>query len=192
MQIIIPLSGIGKRFIDSNYKDPKPLILINNKPIIEYVINLFPNEDNFIFICNDKHLKETNIKNILESIKPNCKIYSVSVNNRKGPVDAINQIKEYINDNDEIIVSYCDYNTEWDYNDFKNKIKDNNVDGAIACYKGFHPHSLGNDNYAYVKEENNMMIEIQEKKPFTDNKMNEYASNGTYYFKSGKILKKYF
>ena len=192
MQIIIPLSGIGKRFINANYKDPKPLILINNKPMIEYVINLFPNEDNFIFICNDKHLKETNIKNILESIKPKCKIYSVSVDNRKGPVDAINQIKDYINDDEEIIVSYCDYNTEWDYNDFKNKIKDNNVDGAIACYKGFHPHSLGNDNYAYVKEENNMMIEIQEKKPFTNNKMDEYASNGTYYFKSGKILKKYF
>lgn len=190
MQIIIPLSGIGKRFINANYKNPKPLILINNKPMIEYVINLFPNEDNFIFICNDKHLEETNIKNILESIKPNCKIYSVSVNNRKGPVDAVIQIKDYINDDDEIIVSYCDYNTEWDYNDFKNKIKD--FDGGIACYKGFHPHSLGTDNYAYVKEENNVMIEIQEKKPFTDNKMNEYASNGTYYFKSGKILKKYF
>ena len=42
--------------------------------MIEYVINLFPNEDNFIFICNDKHLKETNMRNILESIKPNCKM----------------------------------------------------------------------------------------------------------------------
>ena len=155
MQIIIPLSGIGKRFINANYKDPKPLILINNKPMIEYVINLFPNEDNFIFICNDKHLKETNMRSILELIKPTCKIYSVSVDNRKGPVDAVIQIKDYINDDDEIIVSYCDYNTEWDYNDFKNKIK--NFDGGIACYKGFHPHSLGNDNYAYVKEENNIM-----------------------------------
>ena len=51
---------------------------------------------------------------------------------------------------------------------------------------------LGTDNYAFVKEKDNYMIEIQEKKPFTDNKMNEYASNGTYYFKSGFIVKKYF
>ena len=30
------------------------------------------------------------------------------------------------------------------------------------------------------------------KKPFTDNRMNEYASNGTYYFKNGFIMEKYF
>ena len=29
------------------------------------------------------------------------------------------------------------------------------------------------------------MIEIQEKKSYTNNKMDEYASNGTYYFKNG-------
>jgi bifunctional N-acetylglucosamine-1-phosphate-uridyltransferase/glucosamine-1-phosphate-acetyltransferase GlmU-like protein len=36
------------------------------------------------------------------------------------------------------------------------------------------------------------MEKIQEKQPFTENRMEEYASNGTYYFKSGKIMKKYF
>ena len=51
---------------------------------------------------------------------------------------------------------------------------------------------LGGDNYAFCKEENNILIEIKEKEPFSDNKMNEFASNGTYYFKSGSILKKYF
>ena len=33
---------------------------------------------------------------------------------------------------------------------------------------------------------------IQEKKPFTNDRMNEYASNGTYYFRTGAIMKKYF
>ena len=36
------------------------------------------------------------------------------------------------------------------------------------------------------------MKAIQEKQPFTNDRMNEYASNGTYYFKTGKIMKKYF
>ena len=35
-------------------------------------------------------------------------------------------------------------------------------------------------------------MEIKEKESFTNDKMSEYASNGTYYFKTGKILKKYF
>jgi len=190
MHIIIPLSGIGKRFIDAGYIDPKPLIEIEGFPMIEHVVNLFPNENKFTFICNDAHLKTTNMRNVLLKIKPNANIFEVSVNNRKGPVDAVLQAKELILDDEEIIISYCDYGTQWNYELFKTKIK--NVDGAIACYKDFHPHMLGSDNYAFVKEENMILKEIQEKKPFTNNKMNEYASNGTYYFKSGLIVKKYF
>ena len=133
------------------------------------------------------------MRNILKSIIPNCTIYEVSVENRKGPVDAVMQIAEKeINDNDEIIVSYCDYGTKWDYKKFKEEVKEFDLDGAIPSYINFHPHMLGSDNYAFIKEEDKNFLAIQEKKPFTENKMNEYASNGTYYFKSGKILKKYF
>jgi NDP-sugar pyrophosphorylase family protein len=194
MKIIIPMSGIGKRFIEAGYKDPKPLIKVEGKTIIEHIVNLFDKEnDLYVFICNDLHLKETNMKEILLNIVPNCKIYKVSVNNRKGPVDAIMQIAEKeINDEDEIIVSYCDYGTLWNYKEFKNDIKKYNVDGAIPSYIGFHPHMLGSDNYAFIRENNKDFLEIQEKKPFTDNKMDEYASNGTYYFKTGAIVKKYF
>lgn len=194
MKIIIPMSGIGKRFVEADYKEPKPLIIVENKPIIEHVINLFDKEnDEFVFICNDLHLRETDMREILLNIVPNCKIYEVSVNNRKGPVEAVMQIADKeINDNDEIIISYCDYGTKWNYKEFKKDIKEYNLDGSIPSYIGFHPHMLGSDNYAFIKEDNKNFLAIQEKKPFTENKMNEYASNGTYYFKSGLILKKYF
>ena len=36
------------------------------------------------------------------------------------------------------------------------------------------------------------MLEIQEKRPFTDQRMREFASAGTYYFRSGALLKHYF
>src|SRR3989338_5412643 len=196
MQIIIPMSGIGKRFIEAGYLENKSFIHVEGKPIIEHVINLFPNEKNFIFICNDFHLEKTNMKSILDNLalkyNLNYTIYKVSVNNRKGPVDAVLQAENLINNNSEIIVSYCDYGTDWNYDNFLKDAREHGADGSIACYTGFHPHMLGSDNYAFVKHENINMIEIQEKKPFTDNKMNEYASNGTYYFKSGAILKHYF
>jgi len=198
MKIIIPMSGIGKRFIEAGYKEPKPLIVVEGKTIIEHVVNLFDKEnDSYIFICNDLHLKDTNMREILLSIVPNCKFYSVSVNNRKGPVDAVLQIidKELevgLGDSEGIIVSYCDYGTQWNYEEFKKDIREYNLDGAIPSYIGFHPHMLGSDNYAFIRESNKDFLEIQEKKPYTENKMNEYASNGTYYFGSLAIVKKYF
>jgi len=193
LQVVIPMSGIGKRFIEAGYKEPKPLIIVDNKPIIEHVVNLFPDEKNIKFICNDEHLEHTNMINILD--KFNGKIYKVSVNNRQGPVHAVSQIFEDISDELEVIVSYCDYGTYWNYDKFLNYVRNNNLDGCVVCYRGFHPHMLGTDNYAFVRhsEDNYIrLLEIQEKKPFTNDRMNEYVSNGTYYFKNGYLMKKYF
>ena len=52
MQIIIPMSGFGERFRRAGYKIPKPLIKVEDKPIIGHVIDMFPGESDFIFICN--------------------------------------------------------------------------------------------------------------------------------------------
>lgn len=195
VQIVIPMSGLGQRFVDSGYNDPKPLIEVDGKPIIEHVVNLFPGEDDITFICNDKHLSETNMREVLTKIKPLGKIHEVPVDGRQGPVHAVSLIFDKIDDFKEVIVSYCDYGTDWNYNKFLKDTRSRNADGAIACYKGFHPHMLGTDNYAFLKETNigsKLMEAIQEKQPFTSNRMEEYASNGTYYFKSGAIMKKYF
>jgi NDP-sugar pyrophosphorylase family protein len=195
VQIIIPMSGLGKRFIDAGYNIPKPLIEVDGKPIIEHVVNLFPGEENISFICNDDHLKKTNMRDILNHICKTCKIYEVPAKGRQGPVHAVSLIYDEIDDDKEVIISYCDYGTYWDYQEFLKDTRSRNADGAIASYKGFHPHMLGTDNYAFLKEteENSRwMDQIQEKQPFTDNRMNEYASNGTYYFKSGRIMKKFF
>ena len=195
VQIVIPMSGLGQRFVEAGYNDPKPLIQVDGKPIIEHVINLFPNEKNITFICNDKHLSETNMKDILLNICPYSKIFEVPIEGREGPVQAVSLIYEHIDDDKEVIISYCDYGTYWNYEEFLKDTRSRNADGAIACYKGFHPHMLGTDNYAFLKETtegSRWMSVIQEKQPFTNNRMNEYASNGTYYFKSGAIMKKYF
>jgi dTDP-glucose pyrophosphorylase len=191
MHIIIPMSGIGNRFIEAGYQDPKPLIMVDGKPIIEHVCDLFPNENKFTFICNSKHLAKTNMRSILLNIKPNANIVEIP-NHKLGPVYAVSLVEDLIKDEDEVIVNYCDFGTYWDYKDFLKHTRDRGADGAIPSYKGFHPHMLGSTNYAFMRDENQWMQEIKEKEPFTNNRMNEYASNGTYYFKKGSYVKKYF
>jgi|APSaa5957512535_1039671.scaffolds.fasta_scaffold11644_3 NDP-sugar pyrophosphorylase family protein len=191
MHIVIPMSGIGQRFIDAGYKDLKPLIVIDGKTIIEHVCGLFPGEDKFTFICNSKHLEELNIREVLLSIKPNANVVEIP-NHKKGPVYAVSLVEYLIEDEEEVIVNYCDFGTYWDYEDFLKHTRERGADGAIPSYKGFHPHMLGSTNYAFMRDDKQWMLEIKEKEPFTDNRMNEYASNGTYYFKKGSYVKKYF
>src|SRR6056300_958805 len=191
MHIIIPMSGMGRRFIESGYLEPKPLITIDQKPIIEHVCNLFPGEDKFTFICNTNHLANTNLKKVLQTIKPNANILEIP-NHKKGPVYAVSLAEKFIEDDEEVIVNYCDFGTYWDYKNFLKHTRDRNADGAIPSYKGFHPHMLGNTNYAFIRDKGQWMLEIKEKELFTNNRMEEYASNGTYYFKKGLYVKKYF
>ena len=52
MKIIIPMSGVGQRFQDAGYQLPKPLILVDDKPIIQHVVEMFSIEDEFVFIIS--------------------------------------------------------------------------------------------------------------------------------------------
>lgn len=185
------MSGMGNRFIEAGYTVPKPLVMVDEKPIIEHVCNLFPGEEKFTFICNSKHLSETNMRQVLLGIKPDANIVEIP-SHKKGPVYAVSLIEEFIDDKEEVIVNYCDFGTYWNYEDFLSHTRNRGADGAIPSYKGFHPHMLGSTNYAFMRDDKQWMLEIKEKEPFTNNRMQEYASNGTYYFKKGLYVKKYF
>ena len=62
MKIVFPMVGTGNRFVEKGYTDPKPLIKVNGKRIIEYILEMFSVDDEFIFICNDTHINTTNMR----------------------------------------------------------------------------------------------------------------------------------
>jgi len=193
MQIIIPMSGFGERFRRAGYTVPKPLIEIDGKPIIQHVVEMFPDEKDITFICNRDHLNnsEYRMHEILEDIAPEGKIIAIDPH-KLGPVHAVLQVISQLDLKKPTVVNYADFTCDWDYADFCNTAKQTDCDGAIPCYRGFHPHTLWSNYYAYVREENMDAWDIQEKKPFTDSPREEFASSGTYYFKSGELMQRYF
>lgn len=194
MKIIIPMSGMSSRFTDVGYPVPKYLIEIDGKKVIEHIINLYPKDSNFVFIINDKHKEETNIVNILTELLEN-KIIVAIPRHKKGPVFTVSEFENLIDDDEQVIINYCDFSMYWDYQHFKEFVDTSECDGCVVCYTGFHPHMLGSDNYAFCScdlDDKNKIVEIREKQPFTDDKMSEFASTGTYYFKKGSHIKKYF
>ncbi|KGG02841.1 Nucleoside-diphosphate-sugar pyrophosphorylase involved in lipopolysaccharide biosynthesis/translation initiation factor 2B gamma/epsilon subunits (eIF-2Bgamma/eIF-2Bepsilon)-like [Prochlorococcus marinus str. MIT 9321] len=193
MQLIIPMSGLGQRFQKAGYKIPKPLIEVEGKIIVEHILEMFPGVNKVIFICNKDHLRNPNFKMREKLLKLNVNAKIISIDqHKKGPIHAVLKCLSYIDLDEATIVNYCDFNCIWDYKKFIKHVKNTNCDGCVVTYTGFHPHMVGNTNYAYVKLYKDKIIDIQEKKPFTNNPMSEHASSGTYYFKSGEIMSKYF
>jgi len=124
---------------------------------------------------------------ILHSLCPTGRIVGIPPH-KLGPIHAVRQIEELLDPKKPVIVNYCDFSCYWDWGEFKSFVSDIGCDGAIPAYKGFHPHTLGATNYAYIKETSGWIENIQEKQPYTNNRMEEFASSGTYYFSSAKLM----
>jgi NDP-sugar pyrophosphorylase family protein len=193
MKIVVPMSGRGQRFLDAGYTDPKPLIRVDGEPIIKHVIDLFPGEKEIHCICNREHIETTDMRAILEGY--GVRIHVIEPHSL-GPVHAVSSVFDAIaaSEDEEMIISYCDYGTDWDYSGFLTAVRESGADGGIAAYRGFHPHMLGADNYAFLRcdPDSNRIVEIREKEPFTSDRMSEFASNGTYYFRKAGYVRKYF
>ena len=186
------MSGQSSRFTKAGYETPKHLIEIDGKKVIEHIIDLYPKDSEFVFIINDKHKEETDVVDVLNKAAPDSVIVTIP-SHKKGPVHSVLQATKYIDDYEPVIVNYCDFSMHWDYEDFEEFVTQTECDGCVVCYTGFHPHMLGSDNYAFCKtDEKNKILEIREKQPFTADKMSEFASTGTYYFREGSYIKKYF
>ena len=195
MQIIIPMTGYGSRFIAAGYKDLKPLIKVEGKPIIRWIVEgMYPGEENIIFVCRKEHLDVIpQMEEQLKQIAPSAQIYAIDDWIKKGPVYNVLRASEIIDDDEPAIINYCDFYISWDWQKFKKKLEERNPDGCVPCYTGFHPHLMVPKNvYAScLTDEEDTLIEIREKYSFERDKTKAKHSPGNYYFKSGAYLKKY-
>jgi len=190
MNILIPMAGRGKRFLSAGYNLPKPLLPVNGKTVIEHIVQNFSADDRFIFGVNEDHLKNSLLTQELNRIAPGAVIIPIPYQ-EEGPVASVRKMLQYAEDDQPVIVNYCDFSWTWNYATFKLKTEDSRCDGAVLCYNGFHPHLLSDRNYATLDAEGLWMKEIREKYSWHESKFQDWSSSGTYYFSRGSLLKKY-
>ena len=136
MQIIIPMTGYGSRFVSAGYKELKPFIKVMGKPIIEWIVKgIFPNEEKVLFVCRKEHLDTIpDMKKILLEICPTGEIFAVDSWTKLGPVYDVLRASDKIDDQDETIINYCDFYMTWDWEQFKREVKNRQCEGCVPCY----------------------------------------------------------
>ena len=189
MNVLFTLAGKSSRFKSEGYKKPKFLLEIGRKTVLETIVEMFSDDDNFFFVFNKEHItKYPEIKELIKSRVKKYEIISVDPH-EKGPAYSALQVTN-INSSEPIIISYCDFLVEWDYKHFLANLGE--YDMVIPSFIGFHPSSFGVTNYAYTRiNDKNELLELREKKSFTNQRHNEYANTGIYYFKSYKLFATY-
>lgn len=60
MNIFIPMTGYGSRFVAAGYRELKPFIPVMGKPVIEWIVKgMYPKDVQFIFVCRGSIYRKT-------------------------------------------------------------------------------------------------------------------------------------
>jgi HAD superfamily hydrolase (TIGR01509 family) len=180
LNVLIPMAGLGSRFKEAGYTFPKPLIDVNNKPMIQLVVENLNIDANFIFVVQKEHREKYNLDLMLNLISPNCKIVETDGVTEGAACTAL-LAKEFINNDNPLFFANSDQFVDWDSTEFMYKMNESNVDGGIVTFNSTHP------KWSFVKlNENGYVTEIAEKKPISN-----IATVGFYYWKIGSDFVKY-
>src|SRR5699024_9627999 len=111
----------GSRFVAAGYKELKPFINVQGKPIIQWIINgMYPGEKDILFVCRKEHLDNIPaMKEKLLQIAPSAEIFSIDKWVKKGPVYDVLRASGKIDDKVQCIINYCDFYMTWDWAQFK-------------------------------------------------------------------------
>jgi|688.fasta_scaffold06741_7 HAD superfamily hydrolase (TIGR01509 family) len=180
LNVLVPMAGLGSRFADAGYIFPKPLIEVNNKPMIQVVVENLNIEAHYIFIVQKEHYEKYNLKQVLSLISPGCDIIQID-GVTEGAACTTLMAKELINNSNPLLISNADQFLEWSANDCMYAFSADSIDGGILTFESTHPKwsfaKLGDDG---------LVCEVAEKKPISSN-----ATCGVYYWKHGSDYVKY-
>ena len=177
MNILIPMAGLGSRFIGSKYKTPKYLIDICGKSMIERALESFQIKGaQYHFVLRETdHTKQ--VVDILKSICENPNIMVISETTR-GPANTALLMTEYIDNDEELIIANCDQIIFWDFAKFLHYCRYTTHDGVIVTYTTSTPKN----SYARIDKSGNV-LEVKEKEVISN-----ISLNGVHYWKKGKCF----
>jgi dTDP-glucose pyrophosphorylase len=175
MNIIIPLAGEGKRFSNVGYNIPKPFISVNEKPMIQSVVENLNIEGNYIFIIQKKHSIEFNLQLFLKSIKPNCVVIEID-EITEGPACTALLAEEYIDDSPLIIVNCDQMIHDFDVHKLEEFVRVKKLDGVLGAFI-----STSDKNSYMLLDNEGKIIQIKEKIVISN-----IATNGLHFWKNGK------
>jgi len=183
MTNLITLAGEGTRFSKEGVELPKPMIPIDGVPMIFRAVDCLPKANKYVFVCREEHVKKYNIDELLTNRYDNSEIITLDYTTEGQACTAEFGIKNStILDDDEILISSCDYGLDYKNYDTVNK------DIVVWTTTNNDAFSSNPDSYSWVEIEDGLIKNVHVKKSFFNDPYNNHAIVGTFYFKKAKYF----
>lgn len=183
MNIIIPLGGIGKRYSEHGYLQPKPLIKIFGKPILFWLIDSLKLEENDkIYVFYNPQLKNQNIERQIYHNYPNISCFQLPYMTEGAAQTLYEGIRRIEYSRKDLPVICIDGDNFFTI-DILNIYRNSETKRGIFYFKDIQSNPI----YSYiVLDDNNLIRNIVEKDKISNN-----ACCGVYCFKNKDELHYY-
>jgi NDP-sugar pyrophosphorylase family protein len=175
MNIIIPMAGLGSRFQKVGITEPKPLIKVLGKTLIEHSVDSFNVDGQFIFITREFEDKNDNelLSQLLKQLRPDSIEIRVQTLT-SGATETALLARQHINNSDPLVIYNCDQIINWNPASFLEWINQKNPDAALVLYNNTDPKN----SFAEIK--NGKITNLVEKQAISN-----HALIGFHYWASG-------
>jgi dTDP-glucose pyrophosphorylase len=176
INIVIPMAGLGSRFANAGFEVPKPLIEIQGRPMIEWVVKSIGNDSaRYIYIVQEEHLKEFDLERILRRITPKSNMELVPIDYiTEGQASSVLLAEPFIDNYDSMMSFNCDQVIDWTFDYFLLDASRSHADGGILTFKGNSP------KWSYAEVKGGWVTRTAEKDPIS-----EHATVGAYFWTRG-------
>jgi dTDP-glucose pyrophosphorylase len=176
LNIVVPMAGHGSRFASAGYTEPKPLIRMGGKTMIEVVVNnLRPSTPHrFIFVCQQAHVDRYALDAHLQHIAPGCTVWPIA-GVTQGAACTVLLTKALIDNAQPLMIANCDQYVSTPIDDYLAKMQREPLAGLIMTMTANDP------KWSFIRLDSaDRIVEVVEKKVVSDE-----ATVGIYNFAHG-------
>ena len=175
LNIVVPMAGLGSRFVSAGYKIPKPLIPVHGMPMIRLVIgNIRPNiPHRFIFVCQRAHDAAYGLRRKLADWAPGCEVVLLD-GTTEGAACSVLAARQLIYGDAPLMIANSDQYVDTPIDPYLRAM--GHLDGLIMTMRASDP------KWSFVSTDyDNLVTEVVEKRAISNN-----ATVGIYNFARGR------
>ncbi len=177
MNIVVPMAGLGSRFVKAGFTTPKPLIPVEGRPMYAWAVESLPlqHASSLIFVLlrtmpNYEELRDDILKRYAAS---NPVVLDVPELTR-GQSETVLRARDLINNESPLLIHNADTAFAIE-EDWASQAMNEDLGGALVVFKS------DESRWSYAREdENGYVVEVKEKVVISP-----WATTGAYYFGQG-------
>lgn len=185
---LIPLAGAGSRFVKEGYADPKPLILVDDIPMIIRATSDLPPTEHWIFICRAEHLDNYPLRQTLTKAYPGCAIISIDYLT-EGQASTCLLAEGKFDPTQSLLIGACDNGMVYDRSRYEALLADGSVDGLVFTFRNNVTVQRNPKAYGWVQvDADNRVKKMSVKVPISADPIHDHAVVGAFWFRRGQYF----